>query len=228
MRRLFIALLFLANSSTHAECDIERVVRQNIDGSYIRLTQEQCEERDKRSIRVELKDSSGSHYKTVLRRKQSAMVAPTGGGRLRDLDNDGVLEYEETGACGAGPNCEHSVFKINKSRTGTYAFFHGGYSDFIKLSKFYVTSGRTSCCSWSHHVYKKPSTERAISDRDFLYHVSVGDTSADDLPGTPCFISTRVRGNWVPLNTKNKNLLALCEVYGPDYILNPPRRTEEQ
>jgi hypothetical protein len=226
MRSIFTAVLILTSTTAFADCLEEHSQQRNADGSAIRMIQKQCEDDDRRTILVQLKPQGSTRYVTALRHTQSVAEAATGGGRLRDVDGDGVFEYEEIGMCGAGPNCEGWIFKIRKDRGGLYRFFHEGYTEFRRVSSYYVSSGRASCCSWEHHLYKAPSSEHTISDRDFLHSITVGGGDANEAYSTPCFVSSRVRGKWVSSAIPDKRLLALCEVYGPDYIVNPPTAVE--
>ena len=177
---------------------------------------------------MEVKPRDSTRYATVLRHTQSIAEAATGGGRLRDVDGDGVFEYEEIGACGAGPNCEGWIFKIQEDRRRMHLLFHEGYADFRRVSNYYVASGRANCCSWEHHLYEVPSDGHAIEGREPLYRITVGSVDGNDTDSTPCVVSTRVRGKWVLSAIPDNRLSQLCEVYGPDYIINPPRAMEGQ
>lgn len=226
MRSIIATVLIFTSTSVLAECYVERSQQSNADGSAIRMKQKQCEDSDERTILIQLKQPDSPLYTTALTRKQSVAEAATGGGRLRDVDGDGIFEYEEIGPCGAGPNCEGWIFKMQKNRRHMYLFFHGGYADFRRVSSYLVTSERASCCSWEHNLYKQPSVERTIKESDLLYSIAVGSVDVADSSRTPCLVSKRVRGNWVTRAIPDKNLLVLCEVYGPDYIVNPPRKVE--
>jgi hypothetical protein len=228
MRQVIAAVLILTTTPVFAECRIEHSQQRNTDGSAIRIRQKQCEDSDVRAIRVQLKPAGSTQYTTVLRHTQSVEDAGTGGGRLRDIDGDGVFEYEEIGACGTGPNCEGWIFKIKKDQRSMYLFFHDGYADFRRMSNYYVTSVRASCCSWEHHVYIEPQAERSIGERDFLYSITADSTGENRANGTPCYVSKRIRGKWVSSAIPDKRLLELCEIYGTSYIINPPAEAEDR
>jgi hypothetical protein len=145
-----------------------------------------------------------------------------GGGQLLDIEGDGIFEYERRGSCGAGPNCQGTVFKLSKDRKGFYLFFDGGYSDFRYVSGLYIQGGRTSCCEWGYHAYKAPGAERAISESDSAYSINVGGATEREDSRTPCHISMKSGDQWIPTTPTDPHLLALCTLYGPEYVVNPP------
>lgn len=223
--RIFLSCLFfffVALSTCRAACGNTRQERFNSDGSAIRVLQRQCEETEKRTIQVQIKPTSSASYHTVLTRTQNTAEAATGGGNLRDIEGDGFFEYEETGICGVGPNCEGTVFKLTPSRKNLYLFFQGGYANFSYIPGLYIESGRTSCCSWEHHLYSTPKHAKTITENQHIYSVTVGSVNSENVDGTPCFISGKRNGKWAEVNPKNKGILRLCELYGSDYIVNPP------
>ncbi len=222
-RALAAAPLLLAAGLATAGCETTRLEKANADRSRIRVLQTECASGATRSIQVQLRAPRAQRWATLLERTQALQDSPTGGARLRDVDHDGVFEYEEIGMCGAGPNCEGHVYKVARDRRGMYLLFHGGYADFELVGGFYVESGRASCCSWEHRVYRKPAGERAIDKSDFAYRVSLGSPDAGDAAGAACLISARQPdGHWVSAALPERRLLKLCEVYGTDYVINPP------
>ena len=223
MRTSLVAALLLSHGSAFVACDVMHSEKLNADGSRIRITQRQCDATKSRTLHVEFQPQGSESCLSLLKRTQSVSQAPTGGWRLRDIDADGLFEIEETGACGAGPNCEHRIFKtsVGPGPINAYLFFQGGYAGFKRISDYYVASGRSSCCSWDHQVYKKPMTADPITDSDLVYEVMVG-VDVGDPPRTRCRVFSRVDRNLIQVPLSDKKLLTLCEVYGENYVLNPP------
>ena len=227
MRMQWLAVLLLCSGSAIANCKIETDQKRNADGSELRITQTQCDQHNQRTILIELRADPISPYTTVLQRNQSLSEFPRGFGHLKDIDDDGILEYDEVENCGAGPNCWHSIFRIDPKQARAWLLVKGGFSDVRKISDFYVTSGRSSCCSWEHQVYAKPDGQRSVDEEDLRYLISVSSgltlrAGTTDQYITTCRISRPKGESWAPVDPDSKELLQLCEIYGKDYILNPP------
>ena len=193
--------------------------QRNGDGSWLRLTQTETPAQGIRSLTVDLKQSATAPYLPVLQRNQSLDDAPTGGGRLVDIDGDGLLELVELEFCGAGPNCAQNILKLNPKTGRAYLWFAGGFARFQAVGQFVVASGRSSCCSWEHQVYRPPSSERSISKADLAFRIEV---RAPDNEGGParCTITRPVGANWVPFKPQQTSLLKLCEQYGEAVLIN--------
>ena len=102
-----------------------------------------------------------------------------------------------------------------------FRFFWGGYSSLKSLSGYLIESGRSSCCSWEHHVYTQRSKHREITADDMLYRVVVGVTPEGNEPDGPtCAFYDKANQLVLPAY---RALLSLCEVYGPEYTLAKPR-----
>lgn len=223
--RLSSFLLLLHALTGHADCVPQVEQATNRDGSVVRIEQRQCDNDFVRSILVHSKPAGAAQYATILRRTQDAVLAPTGGANWRDVDGDGIFEYEEIGACGAGPNCEAVVYRLSDSRKSLHLLFDGAYASLTTVAGFLVTSGRASCCAWEHAVYRRPPAPLPVQESDRIYRITVGDLSVgDDDSGanrTACRVYQRELGEWKSVVPPERGLLKLCEVYGEDYELNP-------
>ncbi len=219
---VFLVLCAFASASSSAECQIKTDQRRNADGSQVRIRKKQCDDDQFKILWVEIKPQSSAAFTTVLKRTQLLDQIPADGGSLQDIDGDGIYEYVEVMSCGAGPNCRHQIFKIDSQLPKAYLLFDGAYFKFRTISGFYVATGRSSCCSWDHQVYRKPKMNRMISEQDLLYTITVSMDSVDS-PVAQCLITKRVGSYWLPTELNDKNLLQLCEVYGDRYGVNPPQ-----
>ncbi|MFS8972994.1 hypothetical protein PO002_00580 [Cupriavidus necator] len=92
--------------------------------------------------------------------------APFSGGGLIDLDGDGEYELQIGGTCGAGPNCEGNIYKLDRKSGRLYHYFTGGYAELFMLGGYLVEAGRASCCAWEFHVYRPTSRHYPISYDD--------------------------------------------------------------
>jgi hypothetical protein len=212
--------LTLACQTAFAQCNVSTKLARNRDGSELRLVVKHCEGERQRVLTALYRHRSSEKYRNVLKLLQDADEAPTGGGTLRDLDGDGLYEVEVSGMCGAGPNCEGSIYRLTPDRARMFLFFSGGYAKLISLDNYLIESGRASCCSWEHRVYHLRSPLQQVQKSDVLYRIVVGIqvlTEADH-EATCTFIDSE---NRVVLPS-DQSLMHLCHIYGPDYVLAQP------
>lgn len=203
-----------------AQCETEQSEALNRDGSSIRLVQKQCHESNRCLLQVDVRPDRASPYAMVLRRIKPMNQAPAVGGHLIDIDADGLFEVEEVDYCGAGPNCFRRIHKVDAKTRKSHLFFEGGYFQFRKIGDFYVTSGRSGCCSWEHQIYAKPENQLTIDDQHHRYTITVGADSGTPTK-TQCLVSKRIGDDWLLASPPNA-LLNLCAFYGNHYRLNPP------
>ena len=222
---LLTALLLLSGSAMAADpAGVE--VKRNPDGSRLRLTQQINTAGDRRVFRIDVSPSASAPYTILLQSSQVLSEYPRGGGRLDDMDGDGQLEFVERMFCGAGPNCWYRIHKLNPEQHKAYLFFEGGFSLFRPIAGYLVTSGRSSCCSWTHQIYRAPETPRGITEQDLLYNVDL--KGPIDGSATPtCWISRPVAEDWEQAELPNPKLLTLCEGYGNDVVINPNKATDK-
>ena len=222
---LLTALLLLPGSALAAEpAGVEE--KRNPDGTRLRLTEQIDPAGDRRVFRIDVSPSASAPYTTLLQRTQALSEHPSGGGRLEDMDGDGQLEFVERVYCGAGPNCWYRIHKLNPEQHKAYLFFEEGFSLFRPIAGYLVTSGRSSCCSWTHQIYRAPDKPRGITEQDLLYSVDL--KGPIDGSATPtCRISRPVGDEWEQTDLANPELLALCEGYGNDVVINPQQAEGE-
>ena len=214
MRMHWLAALLLCSGSAIADCTVERDEQRNADGSELRITQTQCDQNNLRTILIELRRDPTSPYTAVLKRTQSVADIPRGFATLRNIDADGILEYDEVGTCGAGPNCDHTIYRIDPQKSRSSLLFRGGFSNIETTPGYVVTSGRSSCCSWEHQVYAKPDGQRSIGEEDLRYLISVSSgttlrAGTTDQCITTCRISRPEGDAWALVDLDNRDLLAV-------------------
>ena len=222
---LLTALLLLPGSALAAE-QVGVEEKRNPDGARLRLTEQIDPTGDRRVFRIDVSPSASAPYTTLLEHSQVLSEHPSGRGRLDDMDGDGQLEFVERMFCGAGPNCWYRIHKLNLQQHKAYPFFEGGFSLFRPIAGYLVTSGRSSCCSWTHQIYRAPDKPRGITEQDLLYSVDL--KGPIDGSATPtCRISRPVGDEWEQTDLANPELLALCEGYGNDVVINPQQAEGE-
>ncbi|MGO3127829.1 MAG: hypothetical protein ACTIJY_07150 [Luteimonas sp.] len=143
-----------------------------------------------------------------------------------DLQNDGIHGVVVTGMCGAGPNCEQTLYRREAGSGWLRHFFSDGWATVQILDGHLVTGGRASCCSWEFHAWPLlPGPPRGVSDTR-AFRVSVGMLTEDDAGDASCRFSRDTgggRGETIP--PPNAQWLSICTVYGGDYHLASPART---
>ena len=215
-----LAMLWLSPATGVAGSQSEQAIHRNVDGSQLRISQHPCDAVGNRVMRVELRLLPSSPFKTVLQRNQSCSAYPRGSGSLQDIDADGFMEYVELADCGAGPNCWRQIFKIDPQLGRADLFFEGGYARFQAIAGFYVSSGRASCCSWEHAIYRLPLRSRTITAQDLAYMISV-EAPAMEGEAATCLISRPEGEAWVPIDLNIEPLRELCHLYGENVVTNP-------
>ncbi len=219
----------LASSAWAAPCERRTDTVSNRAGSQLLLANVECADEDQRRIEVRYRSGAKGRAHTVLRLTQSIAEAPSGGAYAVDLDGDGEMEIAVRGMCGAGPNCEGTIYKLAADRKSMFAYFVGGYADLRLQDGYLIEAGRASCCSWEFHLYSPRAKHSPIVDDDMDYLITVGLSDQDAAPpaegGPPpeidCTVLQRVGADWKPAAIPAPGLAALCEVYGPHYRLNP-------
>jgi hypothetical protein len=208
-------------------CEDQLQQARQRDGNTIIVSTRECTRPTERRITVSLQRASGAQ--TVLHRfRQSIDRSPTGGATLKDIDGDGFSELELTGACGSGSVCQRALYKLNAAGTGLFLLYAGGTSEVEVVSGYLIEGGKTGCCTWHFQAYKLPSQARLIKDTDLHYRIDVGLLDAaigasNDGPSPDCRFTTKSANRWVVVAPPSKALEKVCEVYGPDYVLDKAR-----
>lgn len=212
--------LALFHPPASAQCAVDTSTARNADGSEMLLAVGHCDGDSTRTISVHYRGSALEPYRRVLDIGQDTAEAPLGGAALLDVDGDGEHEMELRGMCGAGPNCEGSIYRLNRDRADMFLFFSGGYARLAYIDGHLVESGRSSCCSWEHHVFRPHSAFEPVEESEMEYRVIVGmSIRADADDDTTCTFLDRQGRIVLP---QSQDLLQLCEIYGADYVLAQP------
>jgi len=147
---------------------------------------------------------------------------------LVDLDGDGMHEVEIRGMCGAGPNCEGDVYRIDPATHTLHHFFSGGYYELQVIEGWLVESGRSSCCSWEFHLWKLDAPRDLPLDYDTMDLMVQVDASGDEdgtVTGVTCTFSRQNGDNSEVVAPPSPALEAICGHYGEPYDLTPPDTT---
>jgi hypothetical protein len=161
-----------------------------------------------------------------LREKQRLAEVPDGTARLIDIDKDGRHEIEVRGSCGAGANCEGTIFRLNASGGAMTPFYRGGYFSLTMIDGYLVESGRASCCAWESHGYRIRPAADQVTEEDLEYRIDVAAEGGED--GVPltveCSFRRREAKVWTYVPPPSNVWLSLCEPYGKKYTLRKGSR----
>ncbi|MEO6102192.1 MAG: hypothetical protein ABIP44_00965 [Pseudoxanthomonas sp.] len=195
---------------------------QNPDGTTLSVATT-CDDADTRTYLIQAKLADGSIDRMTV--EASSDEAPTGGASLVDIDGDGYHEVEVRGMCGAGPNCQGELYRINRKRGEIELYFSGGYSDLSVIDGYLVEAGRASCCSWEYHAYRLDGREgvRDYANMDMMVEVGADLSSGEEDGTTRCRFSRRNGDAQEVIMPPSKKWLPLCELYGNDYHVVTPR-----
>lgn len=234
MRRFAVALFFCALApcagAQDAVCEpVEPARAENRDGSVLTVRTD-CPSPGLRRHIAELTCDAG-HSCDRLEFDQETAYTPMGNAGLVDVDGDGLHEVEIRGACGAGPNCEGDIYRIDPATRTLQHFFSGGYYELQFLDGWLVQAGRSSCCSWNYLLWKLDAVHSLPLD-DGNRHLRAqvdgsGSTYDEDGRGdAQCTFLRESGDNRVVVAPPSPGLEdMICRHYGEAYRLTPPDTT---
>ena len=218
------ACLMLCVPRVHADEYCEPVAEQsvkNADQSTLSVSTT-CDESGNRRYLLRTHAKDGGSDQKIL--EVESEYAPMGSAGLVDIDNDGYHEVEVRGMCGAGPNCEGELYRIDRETGKLELFFSGGYAELSVIDGYLIEAGRASCCSWEYHAYRLEGRTGALDydDMDFMVEVGVDTDNIDEEAPARCTFSRTVAGTRTVMRPPGRKWLELCTLYG-DYHLTTPK-----
>lgn len=224
---LLLCLLAPCAWAQDAVCEPADPVRvANRDGSTLSLSTE-CPSPETRRHVVVLTCEAG---RVCDRREieQDAAETPMGHAALVDIDQDGWHEVEVRGMCGAGPNCDGDLYRIDPATRTLVHFFTGGYYELRVIDGWLVEAGRSSCCSWEFHLWKL-DMPRALpleyGSMDLMVQVDASGDDAGNVTSVACTFTRQSGDNPQVVAPPSRALETICEHYGEPYDLTPPDTT---
>lgn len=228
--RFVAALLFCLLApcawAEDATCEPGEPARaENRDGSVLTV-QTECASPELRRYVATLTCETG-RVCDRLEVTQEVVYNTLGRADLIDLDQDGMHEVEVRGMCGAGPNCEGDVYRIDPATRKLRHFFNGGYYELQVIDGWLVESGRSSCCSWEFHLWKLDAPHALPLNYDTMdLMVQVGASGdADTVDGVVCTFLRQSGDNSRVVAPPSPALEKICEHYGEPYDLTSPDTT---
>lgn len=198
---------------------------ENRDGSVLSV-QTECASPELRRYVATL-TCDGGRVCDRLELTQEVVYNSMGNIGLIDLDEDGMHEVEVRGMCGAGPNCEGDVYRIDPATRTLRHFFSGGYYELQVIDGWLAESGRSSCCSWEYHLWKLDAPRPLPFNYDNMdLMVQVGASGdADTVDGVVCTFIRQSGDNSRVVAPPSPALEKICEHYGEPYDLTSPDST---
>lgn len=222
--RVFAVLaLLLCAPQVRADENCEPVAEQvatNADQSTLSVATV-CDKEGIRSYLMRARTKDGrTDQKTVEVETEYTTMGSAG---LVDIEGDGYHEVEVRGMCGAGPNCEGQLYRIDRGTGKLELFFSGGYSDLSVIDGYLVEAGRASCCSWEYHAYRLHGRTGTLDYDNMDFMVEVGADLGSEKETTParCIFSRSIEGARQVMRPPGREWLQLCELCG-DYHLTTP------
>ncbi len=231
MRRFALALLLGLLSpcawAQDAVCEpADPVHADNRDGSVLTVHTE-CPTPELRRY-VAVLTCDGGRTCDRLEVEQEAVYNSMGHASLVDLEEDGMHEVEVRGMCGAGPNCEGEVYRIDPATKKLQHFFSGGYYELQVIDGWLVEAGRSSCCSWEFHLWQLDAPHPLplqYDTMDLMVQVDASGNEDGTVTGVTCTFSRQNGDNSVVVAPPSPALEAICEHYGEPYDLTPAETT---
>ena len=154
--------------------------------------------------------------------EQALSSAPLVGAQIIDWDKDGEHEVEIFSSCGTGPNCESTIYRVDKNKQALRQFFRASGSELELIGGYLVESARNNCCSWSFMAHKFVRSRQWVDpNASFSVLVEAGDK--DPATSTCTFYIDATNGHQT-INPPSREFLRVCNVYGKGYVVTQPAK----
>jgi hypothetical protein len=196
---------------------------KNRDGSEVKLRTRLDHEAQKKSVDVLFRQSPRDQLRRIGRFDLPWDSPPQGKAFLLDWDGDGQHEVQILSGCGAGPNCDGTLYRIRKDSARLEAFFKTAGANVVLIKGHLIETGRDSCCAWSATAYVFEPKRYFVNPKPaFSVEMkSAAQEGAND-PVTCTFTKVTSQGIKV-ISPPDKAFLKICEHYGPQYKLVRPQ-----
>jgi hypothetical protein len=141
----------------------------NRDGSAVRVRTVTDEAAGLRHVGIYFRKAAQTRMQRIARHTYSLNESPAIGiTQIVDWDRNGTHELSVTMGCGAGPNCETTLWHIDPATAQLVPLFSGG-GDVFYLNGYLVDFGRNNCCSWEASVHAVSPDRLRIDPTPTLY-----------------------------------------------------------
>jgi hypothetical protein len=211
---LIIVLLNITHpawAKTGADRQVEFAT--SLDGSAIRITTITNEATETRQVQVQYRRVAHQPmqliWQNVFSLNESLGIGSTS---IEDWNNDGINDVSIAVNCGAGPDCETKLYRID---TVTRQMVEVGttYGITRVISDYLIDMGRNNCCSWIGNAHRlSADRQRFNPTADFLVYVAADEASAKHKPARCYFYKQTSSGEKV-IPAPNQALKQICDWY---------------
>jgi hypothetical protein len=194
----------------------------NRDGSAVKVVVRDHLKKDHREIIVFFRAALMGPTVLIGRFEQPLSSAPLVGAQIIDWDKDGEHEIGILSFCGAGPNCERTIYRVDKNKNALRLFFRAAGSDVELIEGYLVESSRDTCCSWISSAHKFVRSRQWVNpEASFSVRVEAPDKDRDT---STCTFYIDVPQGRRTINPPSKAFLKVCDVYGEGYVVIQPTK----
>jgi len=210
--------LALSWSSAHAAGSLIQSAI-NRDGSELRLVSNINKSEERKSVDVLYRKYTKDPLRLLGNFELPRDSPERGRAHLFDWDRDGNYEVQIISECGAGPNCEGVLYRLDKPSGKLIAFFNTGGADVQLIDGHLVESARDNCCSWVANAYKFDANRYLVKPEPaFTITIEhLGDSRAK-APVMCTFSIETTQGQQI-IAPPAKSFLRLCRHYGEKYVV---------
>ena len=218
---LFVLLSASMALSIPSACAAGTLIQSAIDrdGSEVRLISNIDKTAQRKSVEVQLRPHPGTGWRLIGSIELALDAPETGAAQLIDWDQDGSHEVQIISECGAGPNCEGVLYRIDKSIGKLVAFFNMAGSEVQLIGGHLVESARDSCCSWVASAHKFDAKRYRVNPEPaFTITVKNLDDAGAKAPVLCTFSIENSKGRKT-IAPPAKAFLKVCRLYGEKYVV---------
>ena len=166
--------------SARLQLDVQSAT--NRDGSALRIKTLTDEEGGWRKVWIYFRKPGDRRMKLIATdtHKLEGMMA-AGLTQIEDWDKNGIHEVSVVVACGAGPNCDSLLYRIDPQTTRMVRIFRGNTGFLEYMHGHLVEYGRSSCCAWQADVYAVSHDRTRIAQKPkFSAYMEIRDLTGQD------------------------------------------------
>jgi hypothetical protein len=210
---LAIVLMWPLQVNSRPILDVQSAT--NADGSAVRIQTITDKQREERHVKIFYRSHQSGRMKLVASISRSMAESPAAGmTQILDWDRNGMHEISFVEECGAGPNCDGILYRINKSAE-LVVLFQGNSTIVDYINGHFIDYGRNNCCSWiaSAHLVSK---DRLHIQAKPAFNVFVGYEYEDSKskPKFQCrFYRHGPSGEELTVSVEKKKFNKICKFY---------------
>jgi len=222
VRLILVIASFLWPLYAQARPTLEVQSVTNKDGSAVRVKMLTDENIGQRVVQIYFRKAGTRRMKKIATKNHSLKAQMAAGQtQIFDWDMNGINEISIVQECGAGPNCESLLFRIDPSTERLLEIFRGN-TGFIELMNGYLVEySRNNCCSWEARVHEVSPDGLHIASRPrFMVYMGAKNPTEENMQpnnrnAANCeFFTKSAADQSIRVNVPSK-LKKICDFYRP-------------